>query len=227
MRILMAITVLMMADAARADDTPPPPPPPTSMDMVVTAPRPANNHVMTYYPPEALANRQQGTVRLQFTVGVDGIPSDVTVTGSSGFPLLDEEAAKEVKENWRYTPAMKDGKPIADRLETVVRWSLGQGEPNPIQKMKERNPVQNMEMTQADFPPGAFDKGETGTTYLSIVFDSHGAIIKFGTTTSSGYPDLDWAAMNIVRLWKATPPVLNGQAIAFEMPVAMHWPAKQ
>lgn len=225
MRILIAITILMMAGTALADSTPPPPP--ASMNEVVTAPRSANNHVMMFYPPEARAKHQQGTVRLKFTVDVDGIPRDITVTESSGFPLLDEETVKEVGENWRYVPAIKDGKPIAGRLETTVRWTLGQDERNPVPSMEKRDPVQNIEMTQADFPPGAFDKGETGTTYLSVVFDSHGAIIKFGTTTSSGYPDLDWAAMNIVRLWKATPPILNGQAITFVVPVAMHWPAKQ
>ncbi len=225
MRIPIAIAILVMAGAARADSTPPPPPP-ASLDTSIIPPRPANNHIMISYPPEARANHQQGIVRLQFTVDVDGIPGDITVTGSSGFPLLDEETVKEVKENWRYIPATKDGKPVAHRLETMVRWALAQEEQKPVQPVEGRDPVQTVEMTEADFPPGAYDKGETGTTHLSVVFNSNGAIIKFGVTTSSGYPDLDWAAMNILRLWKTTPPLLNGRAISFAVPVAMHWPAK-
>lgn len=53
------------------------------------------------YPPLARERGQEGKVTLDVTIGLDGIPSRVTVARSSGAALLDEQAVTTVQ-TWRF-----------------------------------------------------------------------------------------------------------------------------
>ncbi|HEY7725566.1 MAG TPA: TonB-dependent receptor [Anaeromyxobacteraceae bacterium] len=66
------------------------------------------------YPPGALAARLEGEVGLELTVGLDGLPSDVTVVRSAG-PEFDAAAIEAVTQ-WRFTPARQGGEPVAVRI---------------------------------------------------------------------------------------------------------------
>ncbi|MGH9598299.1 MAG: energy transducer TonB [Terracidiphilus sp.] len=61
-------------------------------------------------------------VDLSFVVGVDGRPHDVCLTKSSGYGL-DASAAKALSKS-RFTPALKDGKPVPVRLNSKVAYKL-------------------------------------------------------------------------------------------------------
>jgi TonB family protein len=67
------------------------------------------------YPADALAARAEGDVILQFLVEADGFvdPNSIVVKKSSGFASLDQAAVSEAAVNWRFRPAMRDGRPVA------------------------------------------------------------------------------------------------------------------
>ncbi|WP_460986602.1 energy transducer TonB [Sphingobium sp. TomTYG75] len=69
------------------------------------------------YPIESRRKREQGTVILSLTLGVDGAVESLTIAQSSGFSRLDA-AAREAVRSWRWKPMVRDGQPV--RVKGVV-----------------------------------------------------------------------------------------------------------
>jgi protein TonB len=74
------------------------------------------------YSEEARKAKYQGTCVLWLIVGPDGKPRDVKVARALGMGL-DEKAIQAVR-NWRFEPAMKDGKPVAVQINVEVNFRL-------------------------------------------------------------------------------------------------------
>jgi len=74
------------------------------------------------YSEEARKVKHMGTVVLWLVVGPDGKPRDIRVLRTLGLGL-DEKAIEAVK-NWRFEPAMKDGKPVAVQINVEVNFHL-------------------------------------------------------------------------------------------------------
>lgn len=74
------------------------------------------------YSEEARKAKYQGTCVLWLIVGPDGRPRDIRVQRTLGLGL-DEKAIEAVK-NWRFEPAMKDGKPVAVQINVEVSFRL-------------------------------------------------------------------------------------------------------
>ncbi len=53
------------------------------------------------YPKVARQRGWQGTVTLKVTVQEEGVPKEISVEQTSGFPLLDQTAAETIK-NWKF-----------------------------------------------------------------------------------------------------------------------------
>lgn len=64
------------------------------------------------YPRESLRNGDQGLVLLQVRVDVDGRPLEVLVVEGSGHRALDRAAQRHVLENWRFRPAIREGRAV-------------------------------------------------------------------------------------------------------------------
>lgn len=60
------------------------------------------NFPSPYYPASARTANKQGTVRLLVTVEANGVPSSVSVSGSSGHSILDSAARDHVQRRWRW-----------------------------------------------------------------------------------------------------------------------------
>lgn len=75
------------------------------------------------YPEESIKKHQTGTVSLSFLVGVDGRVKDAKVTGSAGYPALDE-AARSALTTCRFYPARVGGKPVEAWTKVRYVWSL-------------------------------------------------------------------------------------------------------
>lgn len=69
------------------------------------------------YPIESRRKREQGTVLLTLTLGLDGAVETVAVSQSSGFARLDA-AARDAVKGWRWKPMIRDGQPV--RVRGVV-----------------------------------------------------------------------------------------------------------
>jgi periplasmic protein TonB len=83
--------------------------------------------VATYSPDaemseQAIQARFQGTPTVGLIVGADGKPYDVHIVMAVGMGL-DEKAVAAVK-TWRFKPGMKDGKPVATRVNVEVEFRI-------------------------------------------------------------------------------------------------------
>jgi TonB family protein len=74
-------------------------------------------------PPAARQMQQQGKVLLRARVNQQGSVVAVEVTQSSGFPALDR-AAQTTVQQWRFTPAQRDGIPIESWVTVPIQFTL-------------------------------------------------------------------------------------------------------
>jgi TonB family protein len=74
------------------------------------------------YSEEARKAKYQGTVVLWLIVDPSGKPRDVKVARALGMGL-DQKAIEAVR-NWKFEPAMKDGKPVAVQINVEVNFRL-------------------------------------------------------------------------------------------------------
>ncbi len=74
------------------------------------------------YPPQAIANRERGTVTLECRIDVDGIVRDCKVTRRVS-KQLDAEALACVRQ-WRYKPLKLAGEPRAALAHLTVQFRL-------------------------------------------------------------------------------------------------------
>lgn len=74
------------------------------------------------YPEKERKARHNGTVVLELVVGSDGLPRDITVSRplSHGF----DKAAIDTVKTWKFSPATKDGKPIATEINVEVSFRV-------------------------------------------------------------------------------------------------------
>jgi TonB family protein len=77
------------------------------------------------YPPVARQARAQGRVVLQAVIFRDGSVGDIRVIEGSGTRFGFEEAAIAAVSQWRYVPALKDGRSVDVVLRIVVDFTLG------------------------------------------------------------------------------------------------------
>ena len=75
------------------------------------------------YPQLATANHVEGDVKIQAQIDASG---RVTSTKVISGPILLRAAAMNAVRQWKYSPAMLDGKPIATQYAVTVRFHLNQ-----------------------------------------------------------------------------------------------------
>jgi protein TonB len=74
------------------------------------------------YTKQASKDGLEGPVTLQIVVKPDGSVGNVRVLQGLG-KGLDQSAAKTVS-TWRFTPSMKNGKPVAVRVDVTINFIL-------------------------------------------------------------------------------------------------------
>jgi protein TonB len=75
------------------------------------------------FPPNALRARQGGWVVVAFTIDPNGRTSGVHVTNSQPKHIF-ERAAIDAVSRYRFTPAMKNGEPVASTREQRIEFNL-------------------------------------------------------------------------------------------------------
>ncbi len=77
------------------------------------------------YPAAALRAGEQGIVKVALDVGAEGRVTACTILASSRSSILDASTCRILRARARFTPARDAaGKPVADRYETAIGWSL-------------------------------------------------------------------------------------------------------
>lgn len=80
------------------------------------------HRVQAEYPEEARRAGMQGTVFLEAIINGRGDVEDVTVIRSPD-PLFDREATAAVRQ-WKYTPALQNGRPVKMFITVIVEFKL-------------------------------------------------------------------------------------------------------
>jgi TonB family protein len=78
-------------------------------------------NVTPVYPEAALANRVEGIVIIEATIGTDGTVADAKVL--RGHPLLNQAAVDAVSQ-WVFTPTTLNGQPVAVLMAVTVNFKL-------------------------------------------------------------------------------------------------------
>jgi TonB family protein len=189
-RRLVCAAAALAALALRA----PADPVPACNTLGNTAPKPANQHTAQDYPMLSVMMGEQGTTTVSIVVGEDGTAKSASVETSSGSLRLDDASIAAIVGKWRYTPPLAaDNKPTACVQRAEVKWVLHDNAnalPPELQQMAIR-------MKPEDYPSGARSRNEQGIVALFVLRDEHGkqAIV----LRSSGYPELDEAAVRIMK----------------------------
>ena len=76
------------------------------------------------YPASAAKAKQQGRAIVGFVVRKDGTVSDVHITKSAGYAVLDEEAMRVVKSMPAWEPGKQKGKPVDVKYNVPITFRL-------------------------------------------------------------------------------------------------------
>lgn len=117
--------IVLPPDVVFIEPAPPPPPPEPRGPLVVggAIAQPARLvYVEPEYPRTALVARLEGMVILQVLLDRGGVVTSVTVLrpGSMGFT----ESAVAAVRQWRYEPAMLEGRPVEALMSVTVHFRL-------------------------------------------------------------------------------------------------------
>jgi protein TonB len=108
------------APAAVPAPSPAAPAAPVANDLPVPIP---GQNPPPEYPASAMRRGDTGTVLVRVQVGADGVPTDVDVAQRSGTRALDRAAVEAVR-NWRFTPAQRNGQPVAASVDIPINFDL-------------------------------------------------------------------------------------------------------
>ncbi|MES2320091.1 MAG: energy transducer TonB [Pseudomonadota bacterium] len=75
------------------------------------------------YPEAALKEKRTGAVAVGFLVNTEGTVDESKVNSSSGHTDLDETARNALK-LCKFSPAIKDGKPVTEWVQVKYVWVL-------------------------------------------------------------------------------------------------------
>jgi TonB family protein len=89
----------------------------------------AINNVNAEFSDEARRGKFEGVVLVSLIVNQEGMPTDLRVERAAGHGL-DEKALESVRQ-YRFNPAMRDGKPVAVRINVEISFRLGRGGAGP------------------------------------------------------------------------------------------------
>jgi protein TonB len=73
------------------------------------------------YPPSARQSNIQGSVSLSLNIDANG---NVAAAKALSGPLLLRQAAVDAVKQWKYSPAMQDGKPVPSQVTVSVDFRL-------------------------------------------------------------------------------------------------------
>lgn len=126
----------------------------------IVPPRPIY-HPNPEYSEVARKANLQGTCVLRIEVGTDGTVHDVRVERSLGMGL-DEKAIEAVR-SWRFEPALKSGKPVADKITVEVSFRLSPDAEARQERLNALPPPVEFPMTTVESCPDSSTHGHAET----------------------------------------------------------------
>ena len=111
-----------LVEAPRPPPVAGPAPAPSAPAASGTPPEPvAGRTPAPRYPPQALRRGERGTVVVRADIGLDGVPTSVSIVDSSGSRLLDRAALDAVR-RWQFRPALANGVPTVGSVAIPIEF---------------------------------------------------------------------------------------------------------
>jgi TonB family protein len=114
------IAAVQQAGASRRNAAKPANAPTPTADLAAKLKR--TRYVEPEYPERALSQHLGGAVTVEFTVSVEGEPSDVHIVASEPAGTFDRAAMAAVK-RWRYAPMIVNNVPVEVPARTTIRFN--------------------------------------------------------------------------------------------------------
>ena len=174
------------------------------------------------YPLESLLAAEEGRVSLNVVINIEGKAIFAQILTGSGIPRLDA-AAKELAAGWVFHPAMRNGEAVGGSVKVELTWKA------PLVPARDYDsdvpalpngaippkPITTRAIIAGDYPPTSIRAGQRGIALLRYMVQPDGSVGDIGVARSSGFGDLDNAAIAMVKpRWKFEPATLNGNPIA-------------
>lgn len=188
------------------------------------------------------AERQAGTgatVDVSFVVGVDGVPRDVQVMGTTDSSFVQPTLA--VLSRLRFTPGQVDGTPVSVRVEVALQWA-----PQAAEQPQSRSGVAGPDSTGAYevgmvetpprptntgdmvraieqyYPPALQAAGASGsvTVRLRVDVDGRPTQIRILQSTDHRFDD---ATLRVVRRLRFQPARHNGVPVPVWVELPIRW----
>lgn len=178
---------------------------------------------MEYAPsPDVLATLDLSSVELSFAEEEDDTAAVLPQSSNPVLPRPEPERPPEptVAETPEPLPPIPDAVDIPKPVEKPVLPQLppdvSTPQPSTPQPRQARvdAPPRPMRAIKPEYPKGARQRGEQGDVVIELTVNSKGGVDKASVVTSSGYSELDEAALRAVRSAKFTPAKSGRESVA-------------
>ena len=175
------------------------------------------------YPEQAMAAGIEGDVTVTAVVGADGrVKRALWITGDARLG----PAAQAAVEQWIYNPATgANGEPVESNVTVRVPFRLhpedAVHEWKPTNPSKDRPPVL-LYKKEPDYVMQERAAGIQGTVVLSLTVDAGGKATDIQVVNSLS-PLLDQSAIDAVGVWKFSPAIKEGAAVAQAVTIGVNF----
>jgi TonB family protein len=178
------------------------------------------------YPPEAVRKQISGKVMLKVTVDEHGVPTSTevqSVTPEESARVL-SDAAIAAAMQWRYSPGMKDGKPVGGQLLVPIDFMLRDDNGAPMLPLPETSTdtsVSYRKMSPPVISPGQVVAKIDGTLYVRARIGSDGSVLDAHVDQALPIEALALkdVVLNTLKTWQFNPATRDGQAVESEVVV--------
>lgn len=164
---------------------------------------------------------QDRHIRRQVEIDENGNIVNMLLLSRAGWRRYDPAVLAQIKSALRYSPGTRDGRPASCWFDddAYSLTPLARSDEQPI-AFDARQPPPNFTLPQPltshrvfpfDYP---WEDGHSGATTIKYVILSDGSIGQADIVASSGFPEIDAAALKVVRRWLFSPATLDGKPVA-------------
>ena len=219
------LALLLLVPAVATAQTPANQPATTTFQTVTASDKP---YTPCPYPEAAFRAGAYGWTEVAFRRTADGGYTDFSVTHSSGNTDLDNATISCIgHERTSVSPA---NLPLLRVLyRTSVNWAIPGVSPNAPAGLPagyQQYPVpKHISSTDCTgwYPRQDIGTGIGGRTELKYILRLDGYVSDVEVSHSSGYPELDQAAVSCVSTWRFEPFTKFGQPVQLQMGIAVLW----
>ncbi len=170
------------------------------------------------YPAAEFESGIQGTAKFAALVDSQGTALRIQLVRSSGNENLDS-AALTSTQGHKFRPGKIGNKPVKSWVSWLVKFEPGSKEVLTPEQAKAENTglvlPETERIVKPKMPDEAIKKGHFGTVWLEIKVDENGKVSDARVSRSSGFAELDSAAMSVAKLDSFKPATYKGKPRSF------------